>query len=168
MRADPIGLKGSMNSYGYADDNPINATDFLGLKCTTKYNVPYFDDRQVDKTITGDWSLEDANFYGFAKDSTGQERRRLVCDWKRTITDISTLYRKTCFVTVKECDGKCGRKEITITDKKCGPERLVYSVSNVTHEEISTEALIARKWGPGKDRAIYQCEAHPLAGPPPK
>jgi uncharacterized protein RhaS with RHS repeats len=164
LKADPIGLKGGTNPYRYAHNSPMNETDFLGLKCTTRYNVPYIEERVENKTIKDDWNLIDANFYGFALDDTGQERRRLVCDWRRTITDIHSLYRKNCFVTVKECDGKCG-KEITISDKKCGLEKLIYSAENVTSEEITTQTLTAKKWGPGRDRAIYQCETRSDAQP---
>lgn len=168
LRADPISLKGGINPYRYVDDQPVNITDYSGLKCTIKRNVPYFPEREENNTTKDDWSLVDANWYGFAVDESGQERRRLVCDWRRTITDTHSLYRKTCFVTLKECDGKCGEKEITISDKKCGPEKLIYTVTNVTAEEKSTDALLAKKRGPGRDRAIYQCKAHSLAGPPPK
>ena len=41
MTPDPIGLAGGINPYVYADGDPINVTDFLGLAAGDPYSSPY-------------------------------------------------------------------------------------------------------------------------------
>jgi uncharacterized protein RhaS with RHS repeats len=61
MTMDPIGVKGTLNTYSYCDDDPVNNNDFLGLCCDGNFAqclancLNYWDlvGKTVDVVLTG-------------------------------------------------------------------------------------------------------------------
>ena len=43
MTSDPIGLVGGLNTYGYANANPLRWIDFYGLRCSRSFGQRAFD-----------------------------------------------------------------------------------------------------------------------------
>ena len=60
LQSDPIGLKGGLNTYIYANGNPVKNIDPFGLKVTRIWNGPHPSlriENSSNSSINGQWSF---------------------------------------------------------------------------------------------------------------
>lgn len=139
--ADPIGIFGGINFYGYVLNNPVNWVDFLGLVCGTESNDWIIPDRPGGYDFTDACRNHDDCFGGLKGDKTFEECNQefekdlnTVCNGYLTRYELNFGGEEGTPMNRETCEWWAGLYSGAVTGKK-GKEAFADARRDVAREE---------------------------------